>query len=80
MSWVWTPDETSAALEPAPPPVEERDYKVVGPHAVCGHEPGSKFRATLPLDQEAHLTQAGHIQRIAPAKPASTKPTPRTKE
>lgn len=73
MTWHWTPDETSPALAPAPPPVEEREYEVTGPHRVLGHEPGSRFRATLPLEQEAVLIWAGHIQRAA-AKPAGRNP------
>lgn len=67
--WVWKPDE-SPGLAPAPPPVEEREYEVVGPRAVLGHRPGDKFKATLELGSEALLIESGHIQRVGKARKA----------
>ena len=56
----------SAAFEPEPPaPPREREYEVIGPVAVHGHKPGSKFTALMQPPQEAHLIEAGHIKRTS---------------
>lgn len=57
--------------DPVPPPMPdpepapgERAYLVTGPHIVHGHQPGSKFAATIPAVSEALLIESGHIKRL----------------
>lgn len=55
-------------------------YKIVGPHLVCGHEPGS----TVDDDDLAgadveHLIGAGHIEPVN-TKAAKADPAPTTQE
>lgn len=39
-------------------------YRVVGAHAVLGHEPGATFEADLGKEQEDYFVAAGHIARL----------------
>jgi hypothetical protein len=43
-------------------------YKVVGPRAVLGHEPGEEFDADLPEAQATQLIRAGHIAEAGATK------------
>lgn len=49
-------------------------YKVVGPHAVCGHTPGSVVDvADLAGGDVAHLVNAGHVAPVVESKKATAK-------
>lgn len=59
---------TSGLLEIVP-----RKYKVVGGSEVYGTQPGDEFEMALTIGQEAHLVNAGHVERVAEPKPAAKK-------
>ena len=40
-------------------------YNVTGSQPVLGHEPGEKFQANIPADQEARLIARGQIARAS---------------
>ena len=40
----------------------EKEYVVVGPHAVMGHQTGEKFKATFTTDREVYFLKAGHLK------------------
>lgn len=40
----------------------EKEYVVVGPHKVYGHQTGEKFKATFVPDLEAYFLKAGHLK------------------
>jgi hypothetical protein len=57
-----------------------RRYKVTGPHAVRGVEPGETFLAGLRVDEESALIAGGHIARVGgplPEPDPEPKPTKR---
>lgn len=56
------PNPARAPDPPAPP--GERTYRVTGPRVVHDTAPGDTFTATLTVEHEASLLDAGHIQRI----------------
>lgn len=59
-----TPAPPSPQPEPPAAPVA-RTYRVVGPRAVGGAEPGETVELTLTEGQEAALIEAGHIARVS---------------
>jgi hypothetical protein len=71
--WVWQDDEPNPALVPDEPQPEEREYEVVGETNVLGHDPGEKFKATLPFEQEKDLLYGGHLKQVPPTKKAPAK-------
>lgn len=52
-------------------------YKIVGPHPVCGHEPGDVVKSDdLTGANVDHLIEAGHIAPVTTKAPkADTAPT-----
>jgi hypothetical protein len=55
-----------------------KTYRVIGPHKVDEHPPGSKFRTALPEWRERALIRGGHIEvvpRSAPKAKTGAKPT-----
>ncbi len=38
-------------------------YKVIGPHEIAGHAPGSVFEAEFDEEKEAYHLEAGHIEK-----------------
>jgi hypothetical protein len=48
-------------------------YKITGPHAICGHQPGATVTADDLTDSNIdHLIAAGHLQPAKAGKPAPT--------
>lgn len=43
-------------------------YKVIGPRAVDGHQPGEKYEADYPAVKAAQLVAGGHIKVVAKEK------------
>ena len=54
---------------------EKQKYRVVGPHEVLGHAPGSVFETSLSEEQEAFYIEVGHLEKArADAKPVEADP------
>jgi hypothetical protein len=75
-------EEPNPALAPIPEEPVEKTYKVVGGSTVFGHETGETFTATLSFQQEASLTEYGHLEvveeaaPVVPVSPAPVAPEP----
>jgi hypothetical protein len=46
-------------------------YKVVGDSTVYDTPPGGEFDRALTIGEEAHLVNAGHVERVPDTKPAA---------
>lgn len=55
-------EEHTRAVEPEPPSVVARIYRVVGPCQVAGTKPGKTFAHIYTPEHEAALIEGGHIQ------------------
>jgi hypothetical protein len=55
-------------------------YRVVGAHAVLGHEPGATFEADLSKEQEDYFVAAGHIAPVTTRSKPVDKPAENEEE
>lgn len=62
-----TGQEPNPAVVPEPEKPATKEYRVVGPHKVLGHRPGSTFRGLLDPAQEQRLIAAHHLELVPEA-------------